>query len=241
MPVESADHSVERVNTTIEPGDTMFHGSEPYYFETGESALSAIKAALDNAGKHSDGVRSILDYASGYGRVLRWLQADFPKARLIAVDTDTRALASLKRNLEVETREADITTSRPLGETFDLIWSGSLVTHLPEAATARLLKYWKDHLAPGGVLVFSAHGELVVNRLRSGERLYGLRAEDAEHVVADYEASGYGYADYPKQTDYGISATSEAKLRAMASEASFKTVYFAPTGWIRHQDVIGLV
>ena len=45
-----------------------------------------------------------------------------------------------------------------LDQFFDLIWCGSLFTHLDRDRWPAFLGFFADHLSPGGVLVFTTHG-----------------------------------------------------------------------------------
>ncbi|MEJ7582552.1 MAG: class I SAM-dependent methyltransferase [Acidimicrobiales bacterium] len=95
-----------------------------------------------------------------------------------------------------------------IGEGYDLIWSGSLLTHLPEEAWDPTLRHLASALAPGGVIVFTTHGRLALAFLRNepaatahlGAWLparYGLTGSTAEAVAASAERRGFGYAAYP--------------------------------------------
>src|SRR3954454_20148572 len=75
-----------RVNTRVAAGEDMLTGGPNLlnYFEVGESALAQIKAGIEAARTRAP--RRILDLPSGYGRVLRYLQAEWPGAALTAMD-----------------------------------------------------------------------------------------------------------------------------------------------------------
>lgn len=222
------------IDRTIVPGDTMFQGNEDYYFEVGESALAAIEASLAAAGVTK--VESVLDYACGYGRVLRWLKARFPSARILASDLDSKGLAAVGATLGIETRPARVDCAESLGESFDLIWSGSLLTHLSELDAGRVLKFLLDHLSPSGVLVFTTHGPYVERRI-AGEKLYGLETSEADRLLEDYRSGGYGFGAYPKQKAYGISAVIPSKMMCLIEQTDGRPIYYQERGWIRHQDV----
>ncbi len=80
---------------------------------------------------------------------------------------------------------------------YDLIWSGSLLTHLSEGQYIEFLGLFAGLLAPGGVFVATTHGRHVAARLRAGTHTYKLAPESLPGVVAQYDATGFGYADYP--------------------------------------------
>src|SRR5262249_45606967 len=72
------------LNTTISPDERMPTTDVAGYLAVGESALKAIRLALLTARAPQPG--EILDLPCGHGRVLRWLAAAFPEARLTACD-----------------------------------------------------------------------------------------------------------------------------------------------------------
>jgi len=223
------------VNKIIVPGDTMYHGNSAYYFKVGESAISVIDECLSAAGTTK--VTSVLDYACGYGRVLRWTKARFPDARILASDVDGKALAAVKDTLGVETRAADIECSRDFGETFDLIWTGSLLTHLREADTCRVLAFLLRQLSPLGLFVFTTHGPYVARRIATGDKLYGLDEQAAEQLISSYKKTGYGFGVYSNQRSYGISAVTPAKMMALVEQTGRDPVFYRERSWIEHQDV----
>ncbi|MEX2519088.1 MAG: class I SAM-dependent methyltransferase [Paracoccaceae bacterium] len=83
-----------KVNRTVDEKDGMLHGMPDYYFMTGRNALDSILKSMTAAGRSAQDVERVLDYACGYGRVLRWLLAAFPQATIIGVDMDAKAVAS---------------------------------------------------------------------------------------------------------------------------------------------------
>ena len=118
----------------ISPNDAMIRwpplgGGRKQYFELGEEAAQIIQDIIRAVGAGDPG--TILDYACGHGRVLRMLKAAFPEARLTAGDIDHGAV-----NFCVDTFGAEPVYSSmqshgiPPESEFDLIWCGSLLTHL---------------------------------------------------------------------------------------------------------------
>ena len=125
---------------------------------------------------------------------------------------------------------------------YDLIWCGSLITHLDAPRTRALLKFFARHLAPGGLLLFTAHGDFVAARIEAMAAFYGLNPQDIPALVAAYQRDGHGYLDYPEAAGYGVSLTAPAWLRAEAQAAGpLREVYFRARGWDEHQDVFGFV
>ncbi|MGB3812942.1 MAG: class I SAM-dependent methyltransferase [Shinella sp.] len=229
--------SYSRVSKEIAPGDGMLKNDPEHYFTVGASASAAIHDAARTARMEPKNIRRVLDYACGYGRVLRWLKADFPNAYLLGVDADPKAAKAASEVLGVPTRPLDIQLTDRLDDPFDLIWVGSLFTHLPKAEMKRVLTYLGAHLTKGGLLVFTTHGDLVANRLASRSRDYGLVEETIDPVLQDYQTDGYGFASYPKLPGYGISVSKTSCVMALIEAAEMTPILYKDRGWAAHQDV----
>jgi SAM-dependent methyltransferase len=187
----------------ISPNDKMYVSSPPErYWELGESAVQAIRLSLQAAEQPDP--QNILDLPSGHGRVLRTLKAAFPQARLTACDTDTDAIEFCSRVLgatPVQGREDP--SEVDLNDTFDLIWVGSLLTHIDAPRWLEFFEFFWSVLKPDGLLVFTVHGHKVLKNMRDGVAY--LPEELQAGVIADYEATGFGYRNYVGQAAYGIS------------------------------------
>jgi hypothetical protein len=126
----------------------------------------------------------------------------------------------------------------PLAHSFDLIWVGSLVTHLDAPKISGFLNLFSSLLAPGGHVVFTSHGDHMINRLQSGSCHYDLTPEKSASLLSTYASSGFGYEDYPNRSGYGVSATSESWMRhTIASIPSLRFRAWLPHHWDNHQDV----
>ena len=105
-----------------------------------------------------DGVSSLLDFASGYGRLTRALVQRMPVERLWISDIYADAVAWQAATFGVNTF---VSVANPAEleheQKHDIIFVGSLFSHLP----AELFRAWLSHLygmlTPRGVLAFSTH------------------------------------------------------------------------------------
>lgn len=235
---DERDSDPPRLSTEIAEGDQMFTGDRNHYFSVGRSALRAIRLAMQTA--ESGMPATILDLPCGHARVLRWLRAEFPDAAITACDllkagVDHCAAAFGATPVYSEVDPAKI----PLRGTFDLIWVGSLLTHLDEAGFTAFLSRFQSLLAPRGLVVFTTHGRYVRGRLSSGTNTYGLEHGNVASVIDSYDRTGFGYADYPRQPGFGISVSSPSWVLARIEELSrLQIVSFTERGWDRHQDVV---
>ena len=228
------------VNRTLAPGDGMYKGNDAAYLGVGANALRLIQHALEAGRSNVGQVQRVLDYACGFGRVLRWLQAGFPHAQIVAVDSDPKAVNAVKEIFDVDASVLDLSLRKEIGREFDLIWVGSLTTHLPEWETLRTIQYLKAHLTKGGVLVLTTHGDLVYQRLRLRERHYNIDEGRIGKIIREFDRLGYGHASYGRAS-YGISVSKPSRIVTMIEACNLVCVYFKARGWAAHQDVFGCV
>jgi SAM-dependent methyltransferase len=225
------------VDQTISPADAMYHGSLPHYFRVGYSGLRLIHLSLTAAGAPAP--RSILDLPCGHGRVLRLLRVAFPEAEITAADLDREAVDfCASRFGAVPVYSAPKPADIALPRSFDLLWCGSLMTHLSADRWHAFLELFRDHTNPGGVAVFTTHGALTAEWMRCGQYLYALQPAQVEQVLADYRARGFGYSDYGAGSEYGVSVSSPAWVHdAVAHVSGWRLVAHFPRAWDDHHDV----
>jgi SAM-dependent methyltransferase len=237
-------HGQERiftaVNRTLAPGDGMYQSNDAYYLEVGASALHLIHRALAAGSRNAGQIRHVLDYACGFGRVLRWLQAGFPLARIVAVDADAKAVRAVKEIFDVDAFVLDLSLQEEIGAEFDLIWVGSLATHLPEDQLRAVIARLGSLLSPGGLIVATTHGPYVANRIARGEKSYGLDTQGIADIVRAYQQSGYGFSAYPKQQSYGIAICTVSKLMSLIETVNLQPIFYQGRGWVRHQDCVAI-
>lgn len=237
LKLSGQEHYFPILKRDIRQDDSMYSSSAKHYFECGASALAMIIKSMEKAGMNRQQVQSILDYGSGYGRVLRWLQAAFNNAEITACELDDKALLAVREMFGMPVVKADISLSRRLGRTFDIIWCGSVFTHLSQQQSARLIAYLAEHLNADGILVFSAHGRYVAERIRKGEKLYGLRREQVAGLLEGYDYYGYGYSNYHLQDGYGISVATCEAVNEMIKQEGLQPIFHKDRGWDKHHDV----
>lgn len=234
------DSDLDRnVSREISPHDAMFAGNYDHYFGVGRSALRNIRLAMQAAGKPAADVRRILDLPSGHGRVLRSLRAAFPSAAITASELDRDGVDYCARTFGAEpSYGAEELAAQPDASRFDLIWCGSLLTHLDAPRWRWILELFDAQLAPGGLLLFTTHGRLVPRRVQAGWD-YGLDVERLRQLIAGYQETGFGYVDYPNQAGYGISLAKPSWTIALLDRhPGLQRLLYLEHGWDDHQDVV---
>jgi hypothetical protein len=125
-----------------------------------------------------------------------------------------------------------------LPENLDVIWIGSLFTHLDEDRTTRWLKYLCQHLGNHGVLLATFHGLWSIDQ-QPGSPMIN---DDAwKKIVAGYRTTGYGYERYTEFDlgDYGISVSSAAKILEIATTIKgTRVLAYTERGWANNHDVL---
>lgn len=232
---------LSKVSTRIYYNDGMYDGDGAHYYKVGLSAISCINEAVECAGLTE--VRSILDFPCGSGRVLRFLVHRFPDAELTACELERGPVEFCVRTFGALAAYSSLDLDDvSLGKRFDLIWCGSLVTHLNARGIAALIQLFRRHLHEGGLMIFTTHGDFVPGRILAQEFDYGLTPEQIDRIGSDYPKTGYGFEDYPGEKDYGVSLTSPGWIRARVREVGgLREVLFKERGWDNHQDVFGFV
>ena len=119
------------VDRIISPNDEMFAGNEKHYFGVGRDAFGIIERALISTKLEPGDMETILDFPCGHGRVLRYLRAGFPKAKITGCDLNRDGVdfcasrfGSIPVYSSVDPTQIDLPRDH-----FDLIWVGSLFTH----------------------------------------------------------------------------------------------------------------
>jgi SAM-dependent methyltransferase len=238
---ETERELLNKVSGKIYFNDTMYDGDGAHYFKVGLSAIRCIDSALTQAKLTS--VRAILDLPCGSGRVLRFLAQRFPEAEITAGEIQRGPVQFCVRTFGAQPAYSSVNLDEvELARKFDLIWCGSLATHLNERDIVALFRLFVRHLGPGGLVVFTTHGDFAAQRVSRREFDYSIPEDQIEHLGRDYAQSGYGFADYAGERNWGVSLTSPEWVRARVRElGGLREVYFKEHGWDNHQDVFGFV
>jgi SAM-dependent methyltransferase len=229
------------VDETISPADEMAVADIPGYLAVGESALKAIRLALVAA--RAPEPQRVLDFACGHGRVMRWLRAAYPDARLTGSDIHTDGVDFCARTFGATGVYSSIAPAPELfGDRFDLIWVGSLFTHLDQPRWDDFLELLHELLAPGGVLVMTTHGELVAERMRRGAH-YGYPESAVTAALDDYAETGFGFMTAADDLGvYGLSVSSAPwAVRTVLRYDDLRIVSYTEGLWANHQDVVAVV
>ncbi|HKI48722.1 MAG TPA: class I SAM-dependent methyltransferase [Desulfobacteria bacterium] len=227
----------------ISANDEMYAGDENHYFSVGKSALEAIELALLASRRSKSSIRRILDLPCGHGRVLRYLKAAFPEAEITACDLVREAVdycASLFGAKPVYSERQPNQIKLKGG--YDLIWCGSLLTHLDENGSAEFLRFFNSLLSENGVLIFTLHGISCVYAVREGYVSYNLDKFSKKKLLKKFARHGYWYTNYPGKKDYGISFIAPSWVANQFLQLpDLRLLTYTEMGWDNHQDVVSCI
>jgi len=216
----------------------MYTTGPDYYFFWGREALDAIHRLMALVGVKS--VNTILDMPCGYGRVMRFIRASFPEAVITACDIETNAAEFCARTFGARPLHSSVELETvSLGGAYDLIWCGSLLTHLPAIQWRALLTLFSRHLSDPGLLLFTTCGPRNADLLLSGRNTFGLTDRSVAAILASYEQDGFGFENYPRIDGYGLSLSKPNWVCSQIERVSgLELRVYQVGGWGGIQDVV---
>lgn len=229
------------VSKIVNPADTMWHlAHKPIgYANHGASAVSfieAVRASICNPPPNS-----ILDFGCGHGRVGRWLRAIFPKASLTGAEILPDAVRFYSQILQADgwNTSADLTKNMA-PKPFDIIWCGSVFTHLPVRSAEVLFLQFIDWLNVGGFAVFSVHGRISTGLFKKNG-VPNVDKEIADAAIIDFENGNYGFSAYRRQENYGMSYSPAAWWTNLVMASSkVRLISYSEGGWAGNQDIVAI-
>jgi SAM-dependent methyltransferase len=222
--------------------DQMLESEAPehvaHYLSDALSAIENIEASLAAAGRSWHEIASCLDLPSGYGRVTRHLVRRIDRSRVTACDIDPQAVRFCAAEFGVEAlRSRSDLRQVSFPRSYDLIFVGSLLTHLTPDEGLRMLEALVPLLNPEGQLIFTTQGASCLEHLSwYGEHFAAAEASFRQQIGE----SGTAYVPYPGQPAYGITLHASDKLAGDITARlgdRVSLLRFAERGWDRHQDV----
>jgi SAM-dependent methyltransferase len=245
-------------NRTIAAKETMKAPKEEAYFRVALSGYEAVRRALFSAGKAPESVREILDFGCGHGRVLRTLSAGFPDATVTACDLLEDGVDFCVKTFGARPLEAheDLSLIAPPVK-FDLIWVGSVFTHLPLERWRAFIEFFSQILATDGILVFTVHGRTSLWALENHtlDKSY-LTREQFDEVKARFKGEGFAYVPYESKLIkamanagvevspglYGLSyARPDWVCRLLTEYPRLALVSYTEAGWAGNHDTVAVV
>lgn len=175
--------------------------------------------------------RSFLEFASGHGRFTRHLIKALGAARVTVSDVVPDAVAFSRDTFGVAGFDSQVDPQAVAWPVrYDTVFVLSLFSHLPARLWGAWLARLYDAVAPGGLLVFSTHGEAAAH-------MQGVTLdENGFFFAAASESQAIDVADY------GTAFSAQAYVRRQITELlpGAELVLFSPKHFWHHQDAFVL-
>ncbi|HKA29582.1 MAG TPA: class I SAM-dependent methyltransferase [Candidatus Binatia bacterium] len=242
LPAGALSRTVPGIPGPVHVDDQMYRSDAPehvrHYVEDARSAMENIEQSLGAVGRSFDDVRSCLDFACGYGRVTRWLVRALGPERVIAADLDRQAIRFCSHAFGISTVRSPCDPARVANrDSYDVVFVGSLLTHLPVSGCAAALRALRGIVRPDGILILSTQGESCLAHLD----WYGPEfVAAADEFRTGVRRDGAAFVPYRGRRDYGITILTPRAVEALVeqdAEPALRLVRFVERGWDRHQDV----
>ncbi len=145
---------------------TGAHAERDVWLAEGATDAALISDMLRRNGSPLEQMDALLDFGCGCGRVARhW--AGLNRPAIHGTDVSRRAVRWCRRNLDfMQTVRCGPDPPLEYGEAaFDFVYTLSVLTHLPEESGRGWLHELLRILKPGGLLLFTVHGERFIHTL----------------------------------------------------------------------------
>lgn len=226
------------VPVDVHPEDLLFKffaaqtpGAEALdrYFSSGwgdaNRITNLIKTVLPNIERPK-----VLEFAAGFGRLTRHFPRMAPHFEFRMSDIHAKAVKFAKDVLNVDGLKSE---PRPdllslEHSHYDFIFALSFFSHAPDATFADWLCLLYSALRPGGVLLFTTHGETSMKKYEHLMQLYNPR-------------TGFGYGLASDQPDiegehYGTMAVDFEYTVRQIRKTPAEIIGYSSGGWWGHQD-----
>lgn len=210
------------------PGFGSQAGAVDYYFSDGANSARQLAELLRYLGGPKP-PQSLLEFACGYGCLTRHLPEALNRTELTSSDIHPEAMEFLHDVLQV--KDCRLSTREPAdfrcGREYSVVFALSFFSHMPERTWCHWLACLYGHLALGGFLIFTTHGE-------------ASRKHFGNPVIPP---SGFWFSETSEQkdlstADYGQTIVTLDFVRKAAAQAVGRSLHlYREAYWWRHQDL----
>ena len=154
------------------------HAERGAWLAEGATDANLIRSMLRRNEAPLETMDAVLDFGCGCGRVARnWSELGGPEVH--GADVSRRAVRWCRRNLSfMRTVRSGPEPPLPYADgKFDFVYALSVFTHLPDETARRWLLELTRVLRPGGLLLFTVHGERFLHELDEDDSMRFRRGE----------------------------------------------------------------
>jgi ubiquinone/menaquinone biosynthesis C-methylase UbiE len=152
-----------------------YGNSAECFLNSGKIQVGTMKKILESSGFSIKGGNRVLDFGCAAGRMIRWLDEFAEQCEIWGVDVSASHVIWCQQHLTPPFNFATVTTAPHLpfeDGYFDLIYAGSVFTHIADLADSWFLEL-KRILRPGGRLYITVHDKHSVDSvINHPERIY---------------------------------------------------------------------
>lgn len=217
----------------IHPEDHLFAHVKSFAPTNEQAVENYLKGGRESAEMFAalaaqyHGTRTVLEFASGYGRVTRHLKNAAPSLDVTVCDIHPQANRFVSDNIGARSIESasapeDFAADRPYDMTFAL----SLFSHLPKHTWTRWLLALVRTVRDGGIVAFTAHGRI-----------------SARDQSVSFDSDGFAFISASEQADldaadYGSAfVTPKYAFAQINSLGNARILDFSEAHWWGHQDL----
>jgi SAM-dependent methyltransferase len=196
--------------------------TEQEYLQSGERHMATMQRILAQAGANTLAMARVLDLGCAAGRMLRFFPPQLDRSELWGVDINARYIEWCQNHLGPPMRFATITTMPHLPFEdcyFDLVFCGSVFTHITDLADAWLLEI-RRVLRKGGYAYITIQDKTSMAILLS-------RYSDEVAMVAEGERTADKIDGEPGTSTEGTHLIHEFDKTADLSSIDFATFSFS--------------
>jgi SAM-dependent methyltransferase len=192
---------------------------------------------------------SVLDFGCGCGRLSRYFEGS-NDYRVSATDINPALVEWCRSNLKrVDTRLNGPKPPAPFeAGTFDLIYSLSIFTHLPQHLAEAWLADFARMTKPGGLLIVTTHGDQALSTIQPSithREMFGVTAPEVDALRQRLTAERYIFLPYPDGAvqfaksgeEYGSSFMHSAYAEEHWDKPPWELVEYRPGGLRNWQDI----
>lgn len=226
-----------QLDRTIHDSDDMFlKDGWDNYLLVGRSAIDVILDSLVAAPLTV--VNSVLDFGCGHGRVARHLRILFPEADLLFSDVDESGWRFCAQQFAgTGFPSSDDVGLVEIPRVADIVFLGSVFTHLEEGRCRKLWAKMFEALAPGGALIATFRGAAAYRMMLTTPERFN-QGGYYRQLLDDYVRDGFGYQDYKGFVSWGQNLFSIARVVGLAGdEQRARLVGYKEAGWANIHDV----
>lgn len=205
------------VSRLIHPEDEMFlffinmgHSHDTsitLYMNSGQQMLREFLSIINSVSFELSSKTKILEFACGYGRFTRHLLSIIDASQITVADIYTDAVDFQKSNFGVSGFYSyDKPEKILIQEKYDIIFVGSLFSHLPRTLWELILHKLYSSLSQDGILIFSVHGSSCLYGDKTIPESGFLYVENSESKSLSSEIYGTTYvtSDFVNKTVYKL-------------------------------------